>query len=68
MRLSQIPTGGNYDITIYDANKDVRGSGTQAGTQDEAVTLFLPTGRYYVMVERIFGQSDGSNYRLIVEK
>ncbi|GJM42463.1 MAG: hypothetical protein DHS20C20_27450 [Ardenticatenaceae bacterium] len=68
VRLSQIPVGSDYNVTIYDENKGVRGSGTLAGNQNEAVTLLLPVGRYYVMVERIFGQSDGSNYRLIVEK
>jgi len=68
VRLSQIPSGSDYNVTVYDANKSVRGSGTLAGNQSEAVTLFLPTGRYYIMVERIFGQADGSNYRIIVEK
>ncbi|VAW43030.1 hypothetical protein MNBD_CHLOROFLEXI01-4728 [hydrothermal vent metagenome] len=68
VRLSQIPSGSDYNITIYDDNKGVRGSGTNAGNQDEAVTLSLSLGRYYIMVERIFGQSDGSNYRIIVEK
>jgi len=68
VRLSQIPTGSDYNVTVYDSAKSVRGSGTLAGNQSEAVTLFLPNGRYYIMVERIFGQADGSNYRLIVEK
>ncbi len=68
VRLSQIPSGSDYNITIYDQSKAVRGSSTLAGNQAEAVTLLLPAGRYYVMVERIFGQSDGSNYRLIVEQ
>jgi hypothetical protein len=68
VRLSQIPSGSDYNITVYDDNKGVRGSGTNAGNLDESVTLLLSSGRYYIMVERIFGQSDGSNYRIIVEK
>ncbi len=68
VRLSQIPSGSDYNITVYDANKSVRGSSTLAGNQNEAVTLLLPAGRYYIMVERIFGPADGSNYRIIVEK
>jgi N-acetylneuraminic acid mutarotase len=68
VRLSQIPSGSDYNVTVYDASKSVRGSGTLAGNQSEAVTLLLPAGRYYIMVERIFGQADGSNYRIIVEK
>ena len=68
VRLSQIPSGSDYNVSVYDANKSLRGSGTLAGNQSEAVTLFLPTGRYYIMVERIFGQADVSNYRIIVEK
>ena len=68
VRLSQIPSGSDYNITVYDANKSVRGSSTLAGNQSEAVTLLLPAGRYYIMVERIFGQADSSNYRIIVEK
>lgn len=67
VRLSQIPSGSDYNITVYDDNKTVQGSGSNAGNQDEAVTLFLSSGRYYIMVERIFGLSDGSNYRIIVE-
>lgn len=68
VRLSQIPSGSDYNVTVYDASKSVRGSSALAGNQNEAVTLLLPTGRYYIMVERIFGQADGSNYRIIVEK
>ncbi len=68
VRLSQIPAGSDYNITVYDANKSVRGSGTLAGNQSEAVTLLLAPGRYYIMVERIFGQADNSSYRIIVEK
>jgi hypothetical protein len=68
VRLSQIPSGSDYNVTVYDSAKSVRGSGTLAGNQSEAVTLLLPAGRYYIMVERIFGQADGSNYRIIVEK
>ncbi len=68
IRLSQIPSGSDYNVTVYDANKSVRGSGTLAGNQSETVTLLLPVGRYYIMVERIFGQADGANYRIIVEK
>jgi N-acetylneuraminic acid mutarotase len=68
VRLSQIPSGSDYNITVYDDNKAVRGSGSNGGNQDEAVLLSLSTGRYFIMVERIFGQSDGSNYRIIVEQ
>ena len=68
VRLSQIPSGSDYNITVYDGDKAVRGSSTLAGNQSEAVTLLLPSGRYYIMVERIFGQADNSNYRIIVEK
>ena len=68
VRLSQIPSSSDYNVTIYDDNKSVRGSGTLPGTQSEAVTLFLTPGRYYIMVERIFGQANGANYRIIVEK
>ena len=68
VRLSQIPSGSDYNITIYDANKNERGSSTLAGNQNEAVTLLLPTGRYYIMVERIYGSATSANYRLIVEK
>ncbi|MCP4422625.1 MAG: hypothetical protein GY805_38940, partial [Chloroflexi bacterium] len=68
VRLSQIPSGSDYNIIIYDDNKAVRGSGSNGGNLDEAVLLSLSAGRYFVMVERIFGLSDGSNYRVIVEQ
>lgn len=70
VKLSQIPSGSNYDISIYNSNKLLLGTGTNSGTLSENVSLTLGPGRYYVMVERIspFGFPNTANYRLIVER
>jgi N-acetylneuraminic acid mutarotase len=69
VRLTQIPSGSDYDVAIYSANKLLWGKGDNTGSQSEVVPLALGSGRYYVMVERVFpfGLPDTSNYRIVVE-
>lgn len=69
VRLSQIPLGSEYDLAVYSDNKLLWGEGINPGSQDEAVPLVLPAGRYYLFVERVYpaGPPDTQNYRLIVE-
>ncbi|MEM7334142.1 MAG: hypothetical protein AAF490_18800 [Chloroflexota bacterium] len=70
IKLSQIPTGSDYNLLIYDDNKLLWGVGNNPGTLSENVQLTLGAGQYYVMVERVipFGFPNSSNYRLIVER
>lgn len=53
--LSNIPANSNFNISVYDAQKVLRGRGntTLYGGQKE-VSVTLAPGRYYVVVERIF--------------
>jgi hypothetical protein len=69
-RLTQIPSGSNYDVAIYDSNKVLWGEGNNLGNSDEVVTRTLNAGRYFVMVKREFpfGDPNTANYRIIVEK
>lgn len=64
--LSQIPSNSNYDVFLYDANKLLRGSGQQPGQVPEQFTITLSAGRYYLLVERDFGQPTSSNYYVAV--
>jgi len=52
--LTQIPQNNNYDIAIYSHNKLLWGKGENLSGQDEDVTLTLPPGLYYILVERKF--------------
>jgi hypothetical protein len=52
--LTQIPQNNNYDIAIYSHNKLLWGKGENLSGQPEDVTLTLPPGLYYIMVERKF--------------
>jgi hypothetical protein len=71
IRLTQIPSGSNYDIGIYTSNKNRIGKGDNLGNLSESIHLSnLSAGRYYVLVSREFpiGEPNTANYRLIVEK
>lgn len=55
IRLTNIPDDSNFNISVYDINKVLRGQGNTAiygGVKE--VSLTLMPGRYYVVVERIF--------------
>lgn len=70
VRLTQIPQNNNYDIAIYSHNKLLWGRGQNLSGQDEDVTLTLPVGRYYIMVERVFPlakPNPNQHYRVKVE-
>ncbi|MCP4357850.1 MAG: hypothetical protein GY796_07535 [Chloroflexi bacterium] len=68
-KLRDIPSGSDYDLYLFNYNKLILGGSNNAGNLDETITLnSLPTGRYYILVERIVGQSDDSYYRLGVLK
>lgn len=70
VRLSQIPSGSDYNVFVYDANKQLRASGVNPGNLDEAFSVTLLPGRYYVMVVRAApaGLPNTSSYRLIVSR
>ena len=55
IRLSNIPADSNFNISVYDPRKVLRGQGNTALYGGEkTVSLTLAPGRYYVLVERIF--------------
>lgn len=70
-RLTQVPNDSDYNLYIYDLDKDRKGKSENLLGANEAITLnnLLP-GRYYVVVERIWpsGIPNKANYRIIVEK
>ena len=70
IKLTQVPSDSNYDIAIYDVNKQIQGKGERLQGLDESVPLTLFDGRYYIVVERVWpgGDPNTANYRLIVQK
>ncbi|HRN66940.1 MAG TPA: kelch repeat-containing protein [Promineifilum sp.] len=53
--LSNIPEDSNFNISVYDSNKVLRGRGnTTLYGGEKTVSLTLAPGRYYVVAERIF--------------
>lgn len=55
LRLSDIPADSNFNISVYDSQKILRGRGNTALYGGEKiVSLTLAPGRYYVIAERIF--------------
>lgn len=70
VKLSQIPSGSDYNIQVYDDNKLLWGTGVHLGNVDENVQLTLNPGRYYVVVERVspFGIPNTANYKLRIER
>lgn len=69
-KLTQVPSDSDYNIYIYNSNKLLWGKGENLVGSNESVQLTLNTGRYYVIVERIwpFNEPNTANYRIIVEK
>lgn len=68
IRLDNIPSDSNFNISVYDPFKVLRGQGNTALYGGEkTVSLTLMPGRYYVVVERIFPKDlpdPGDFYRL----
>ena len=72
VRLNNIPADSNFNISVYDASKVLRGQGNTALYGGEkVVSLTLAPGRYYVLVERIFPKDlpdPADNYRLTLSR
>ncbi len=68
INLTGIPGSSNYDLYLYDDNKNIWGQSQNGGNQNETVQLMLSPGRYYVQVQRIFGDFNSSNFQLIVNR
>lgn len=55
IRLSNIPSDSNFNISVYDPFKVLRGQGNMALYGGEkTVSLTLEPGRYYIVAERLF--------------
>ena len=51
--LTNIPGDHDYDLLLYNNNKTLLASSRNLAGQDEQIALNLPSGRYYVVVERV---------------
>ncbi len=71
VKLRDIPNNSNYNVYIYDDNKQLWGLGENPSNLNETVNLTLAAGKYYVVVKRAEpanGLPNTKNYRLSVEK
>jgi hypothetical protein len=67
VQLQGIPSGSNYDLHVFGSQKLLWGSSVNAGNLGETVYLGgLAPGRYYVLVQRLYGPSAGSTYQVAV--
>jgi hypothetical protein len=66
--LSDIASGNDYDMFLYDNNKGLITSDLMPGNSDENIQYPLAAGRYYVMVKRTFQINANDTYRLIVQR
>jgi hypothetical protein len=53
VNVQKIPSGADYDLYVYNANKGLLGLSIQPGNNNESVNLNVSPGRIYVVVERI---------------
>ncbi len=63
--LSNIPSGCDYDLILYDANGATIKSSMSTGNTSEKITQSLSSGQYYIKVNGYSGYSN-SNYKLTV--
>lgn len=63
--LSNIPSGCDYDLKIYDSANVQKGTSTYGGNASEYISLTLSTGTYYIKVYSYSGASS-SYYSLAV--
>jgi N-acetylneuraminic acid mutarotase len=54
LRLTDVPSNTNFNISVYDRFKVLRAQGNTALTGDKMVSMTLEPARYYVVVERLF--------------
>ena len=55
--LSNIPSGNDYDVQVYDANQNWVAASLHASNTDEAIDVTLNPGYYYVKVYPYSGSS-----------
>lgn len=69
IRLSQIPSGHNYNLYLYDSTGVglLYYSGNPDNREERIVTGILPSGRYYIRVHAVQGYSSTQPYLLRVE-
>lgn len=66
--VSSIPPDHDYNIYLYNANKDRVDFSRSVGNQLEVLeTLPVPPGTYYVMIIRVFGEPTSDTYQVFVE-
>jgi N-acetylneuraminic acid mutarotase len=69
VQLQGIPSGSNYDLYVFGSQKLLWGSSVNPGNLGETVSLgSLAPGRYYVLVQRLYGPSEGSGYQIVVQR
>jgi len=63
LSLSNIPSGTDYDVQLYNSSQTVIASSTNGGNSSEYISATLEAGTYFIRVYPYTGYSN-SNYRL----
>ena len=65
VRLSHIPSGNDYNLYLYDEERNLKGYSGELGNRDEHILLDpLLAGKYYLAVNRVQGTSETQSYWL----
>jgi outer membrane protein assembly factor BamB len=68
LELKDIPSGTNYDLYLYDTNKNLVSSSTNSGNSPEAITYSTTVpGTYYIKVDSSYGYSPTKPYSLYIK-
>lgn len=63
--MSNIPTGCDYDLTLYDANNNSISGSYNGSNQDELInTMTSVTGKFYIRVNSYSGSNAAASYQL----
>jgi hypothetical protein len=66
--LRSIPKDCNYDLYLYNGNRDEVGASKNDSNKNESVSLKDAQGIYYVRVSPVYGHSLADPYTLIIQK
>ena len=67
VQLTDIPEDNNYDLFLYDSNKQLLATSDNPGNLGEYINRTLLGGAYYLVAKRSYGQAQpDKSYRIIV--
>ncbi len=65
--LTNVPAGTDYDLSVWDSNREFLASSRRSGNANEQIAWAAAAGTYYVRVWPSSGRSDLQPYHLLVD-